>query len=134
MSFKITKDKYPKLFKNNKLLKSNITQCLDIGYNLLYGDNQTPEEIKEQQKLNKTKEEILQKINIENQLTCSKLENLETLLSSLNLNDKVNNLEEIVNKLFGISNNSSKIGINELMTSLLAVLKSSKRSLAVLFL
>jgi hypothetical protein len=110
MSFKITRDKYPKLFKNNKLLKTNITQCLDIGYNLLYGDNQTPEEIKEQQKLNKTKEEILQKINIENQLTCSKLENLETLLSSLNLNDKVNNLEEIVNKLFGISNNSSKRG------------------------
>lgn len=110
MSLKIEKDKNPLLFKNNKLIKIKARECLNIGYNLLYGDTQTPEEVIEQQKLNKTKQDIIDKINVDNQLTCSRLENLETLLSSLNLNDKMNNLDKIVNKLFGISNNSSKRG------------------------
>lgn len=110
MSFKISKAEHPKLFVNNKINKTKVKECINIGYNLLYGSSKTPEEVMQQQKLNKTKEDIIDKINIENQLTCSKLENLETLLSSLNLNDKVNNLEDIVNKLFGISNNSSKRG------------------------
>lgn len=110
MSFKINKVDHPKLFINNKVNKTKVKECINIGYNLLYGSSKTPEEVMHHQKLNKTKDDIIDKINIENQLTCSKLENLETLLSSLNLNDKVNNLEEIINKLFGISNNSSKRG------------------------
>ena len=110
MSFKISKVEHPQLFINNKVNKTKVKECINIGYNLLYGSSKTPEEVMHHQKLNKTKDDIIDKINIENQLTCSKLENLETLLSSLNLNDKVNNLEEIVNKLFGISNNSSKRG------------------------
>jgi hypothetical protein len=110
MSLKIDKDKHPMLFNNNGLNKKKTIECINIGYNLLYGNNDTPDELVEQQKLNKTKQEIIEKINVDNQLTCSRLENLETLLSSLNLNDKMNNLDEIVNKLFGISNNSSKRG------------------------
>ena len=45
MSFKISKAEHPKLFVNNKINKTKVKECINIGYNLLYGSSKTPEEL-----------------------------------------------------------------------------------------
>jgi hypothetical protein len=110
MSIKIKKSDFPKLFLNKSLNNEYALKCLQIGYNLLYGNQETPEEILQQQMLHKTKSDILSTVSLNSSLTNSRLQNIESKFDSLNIDSKLNNMNDIMQKLFGISNNSYKRG------------------------
>lgn len=110
MSIKIKKNDFPKLFLNKSLNNEYALKCLQIGYNLLYGNQQTPEEVLQQQMLHKTKSDILSTVSLNSNLTNSRLQNIESKFDSLNIDSKLNNMNDIMQKLFGLSNNSYKRG------------------------
>ena len=110
MSIIIKKSEFPKIFLNKSLNTEYAIKCLQIGYNLLYGNQETPEEILQQQMLHKTKTDILSTVSLTSNLTNSRLQNIESKFDSLNIDSKLNNMNDIMQKLFGISNNSYKRG------------------------
>lgn len=112
VTINLDKNLFPKLhdYKGDEL-NNIILNLLNIGYQNVYSS------INEKKLINnidnsfrKYKDDIILDINNNNNNIKDKITLLESNLNNLNVDNKLNEFSNIVNKLFGISNNSCKKG------------------------
>ncbi len=112
VTINLDKNIFPKLFNyNGEELNNIILNLLNIGYQNVYSS------INEKKLINnldnsfrRYKDDIILDINNNNNNIKDKISLLESNLNNLNVDNKLNEFSNILNKLFGISNNSCKKG------------------------
>lgn len=112
VTINLDKNIFPKLFNyNDEELNNIILNLLNIGYQNVYSS------INEKKLINnldnsfrRYKDDIILDINNNNNNIKDKISLLESNLNNLNVDNKLNEFSNILNKLFGISNNSCKKG------------------------
>ena len=107
----IKKELFPKLFDVEDNLEQVILFLLNIGYQNFYSSVSEKSLI---DNMNNTcrqfKDDIIKGIESKNDNLKDKILLLENNLNKLNTNEKLDEMSKIIEKLFGISNNSSKKG------------------------
>jgi hypothetical protein len=102
IKFIMTEEEFPMLFKlESDILADTCYDLLKTGYNNSYnGPNH----------INPSHNKILNSIDIHTGCVRNDLHTITNKLNNINIEDQVDNLNNIVDELFGISNNSSKKG------------------------
>ena len=107
----IKNELFPKLFEVEDNLEEVILFLLNIGYQNFYSSVNEKSLI---DNMNNTcrqfKDDIIRGIESKNENLKDKILLLENNLNNLNTNEKLDEMSRIIEKLFGISNNSSKKG------------------------
>lgn len=107
----IKKEIFPKLFEIEDNLEDVIIFLLNIGYQNVYSSVNEKNLI---DNMNNTcrqfKDDIIKGIETKNENLKDKILLLESNLNKVNSNDKLDEMSQIIEKLFGISNTSSKKG------------------------
>lgn len=112
VTINLDKNIFPKLFdyKSNEL-DNVILNLLNIGYQNVYSSVNEKKLITNiDNSFRRYKDDIILDINNNNNNIKDKISLLESNLNNLNVDNKLNEFSNIVNKLFGISNNSCKKG------------------------
>lgn len=112
VTINLDKNIFPKLFNyNNEELNNIILNLLNIGYQNVYSSVNEKKLINNiDNSFRRYKDDIILDINNNNNNIKDKISLLESNLNNLNVDNKLNEFSNIVNKLFGISNNSCKKG------------------------
>lgn len=108
----LDKNIFPKLFNyNDEELNNIILNLLNIGYQNVYSSVNEKKLINNiDNSFRRYKDDIILDINNNNNNIKDKISLLESNLNNLNVDNKLNEFSNIVNKLFGINNNSCKKG------------------------
>lgn len=112
INLEIKKTIFPKLFnlKDDKL-NETILYLLSIGYQQIYSSVNEKNVIKELDNIcRKFKDDIVLGVDSKNELIKSDIKLLASHIDQLNIDNKFEELNKILSKLFGISNSSSKKG------------------------
>ena len=112
VTINLDKNIFPKLFNyNGEELNNIILNLLNIGYQNVYSSVNEKNLINNlDNSFRKYKDDIILDINNNNNNIKDKINLLESNLNNLNVDNKLNEFSNVVNKLFGISNNSYKKG------------------------
>ena len=112
VTINLDKNIFPKLFNyKDEELNNIILNLLNIGYQNVYSSVNEKKLINNlDNSFRKYKDDIILDINNNNNNIKDKINLLESNLNNLNVDNKLNEFSNIVNKLFGISNNSCKKG------------------------
>ena len=112
VTINLDKNIFPKLFNyNGEELNNIILNLLHIGYQNVYSSVNEKNLINNlDNSFRKYKDDIILDINNNNNNIKDKINLLESNLNNLNVDNKLNEFSNIVNKLFGINNNSCKKG------------------------
>ena len=112
VTINLDKNIFPKLFNyNDEELNNIILNLLNIGYQNVYSSVNEKKLINNiDNSFRRYKDDIILDINNNNNNIKDKISLLESNLNNLNVDNKLNEFSNIVNKLFGISNNSCKKG------------------------
>jgi hypothetical protein len=112
VTINIDKNIFPKLYDyKDDELNNIIINLLNIGYQNVYSSINEKKLITNiDNSFRKYKDDIILDINNNNNNIKDKISLLESNLNNLNVDNKLNEFSNIVNKLFGISNNSCKKG------------------------
>lgn len=108
----IHKDKFPKLFDiDDNLLQDNLLYLLNIGYQNTYSsvvDNNIIDKV--DNICRKFKDDILQGMQIKENNITSNIAKVQDNIKELNIDTKIDEVNDVINKLFGISTTSMKKG------------------------
>jgi len=112
VTINLDKNIFPKLFDyKGDELNNIILNLLNIGYQNVYSSINEKKLITNiDNSFRRYKDDIILDINNNNNNIKDKISLLESNLNNLNVDNKLNEFSNIVNKLFGISNNSCKKG------------------------
>ena len=112
VTINLDKNIFPKLFNyNDEELNNIILNLLNIGYQNVYSSVNEKKLINNiDNSFRRYKDDIILDINNNNNNIKDKISLLESNLNNLNVDNKLNEFSNIVNKLFGINNNSCKKG------------------------
>lgn len=108
----IHKDKFPKLFDiDDNVLQDNLLYLLNIGYQNTYSsmvDNNIIDKV--DNICRRFKDDILQGIQIKENNINSNIIKVQDNIKELNIDTKIDEVNDVINKLFGISTTSMKKG------------------------
>lgn len=110
----LNKDTFPKLFEHDEddiKLNKKIMYLLNIGYQHTFSSMSEENVINKVDGIcRKFKDDILLGIQEKNQVINTNIDKLDNTMKDLNITNKMNELDDVIGKLFGISSSSSKKG------------------------